>query len=47
MDRLAIYENRNFQEVEELLESGGLCVVYVDWTRNEVYALVRGTWEDA
>jgi hypothetical protein len=46
-DTLVIYENCNHKEVEELLANEKLDVVFVDWTTNEVYVLVRGDWRSA
>jgi len=46
-DTLVIYENRSSEEVEELLANEKLDVVFVDWTTNEVYILVRGDWRSA
>ena len=46
-DVLVIYENENCEQVADLLDYGNLCVKFVDWTKNEVYVLVRGDWRSA
>jgi len=46
-DTLIIYENRNHDEIKELLANERLDVVFVDWTTNEVYVLIRGDWRSA
>jgi len=46
VDKLVIYENKNYRETEGLLNRRDLYVVFVDWTTNDVYVLVEGNEVD-